>query len=74
MFPFLSRDSSISLGIDLVDHIIAYLSSGYVYGEEAVSDNPNESVLSQREKDVVAYLAGYVFSTFCRWIFGFWLC
>jgi len=66
MFPLLSRDAAFSVGMDMAVNIKAYLVAGFVDCQKDVSVFVESADLSKKEIDVVAYLGGYVFSTFSR--------
>ena len=55
------------LGFELANHVLGYLSGGSLDEKDSVVQFEYSSAdLSDKEKSIVFYLAGYVFSTFSR--------
>ena len=66
MFPLLSRASAYAVGLELTNHIMAFLSAGFTGNTDHCTVFFESFSLSEKEMDIVAYLSGYVFSTFSR--------
>ena len=57
---------SLLLGFELTNHVLGYLSGGSLEKDSVVQFKYSSADLSDKEKSIVSYLAGYVFSTFFR--------
>ena len=55
-------------GFDLANHIVAYVCHGYFHDENSGFETafPATADLTEKEKDIIGYLSGYVFGTFSR--------
>ena len=63
----LNKHASLLLGFELANHVLGYLSGGSLDEKDSVVQFKYSSAdLSDKEKSIVFYLAGYVFSTFSR--------
>ena len=63
----LNKSASLLLGFELANHVLGYLSGGSLDEKDSVVQFEYSSAdLSDKEKSIVFYLAGYVFSTFSR--------
>ena len=63
----LNKHASLLLGFELVNHVLGYLSDGSLEKDLVVQFEYSSAVLNDKEKSIVFYLAGYVFSTLsCR--------
>ena len=63
----LNKHASLLLGFELANHVLGYLSGGSLDEKDSVVQFEYSSAdLSDKEKSIVFYLAGYVFSTFSR--------
>ena len=58
--------SLLLLGFELANHVFGYLSGGSLEKDPVVQFKYSSADLSDKEKSIVFYLAGYVFSTFSR--------
>ena len=63
-------DASLFLGFAFAHHIVAFLSHGYFHrggsGFESTSPDISATDFSQKERDIICYLSGYVFGTLSR--------
>lgn len=50
MFPSFGRDASLSIGLELADHILAFLSAGYIADMELKNSVDIDFDLSPKEK------------------------
>ena len=57
----LNEYSSLLLGFEPVNHVLSYLSNGYLKKDSLVQFKYSFADLSDKEKSIVFYLAGYVF-------------
>ena len=57
---------SLLLGFELTNHVLGYLSGGSLEKDSVVQFKYSSADLSDKEKSIVSYLAGYFFSTFFR--------
>ena len=64
VFPLLSRASAYAVGLELTNHIMAFLSAGFTGNTDHCTVFFESFSLSEKEMGIVAYLSGYVFSTF----------
>ena len=62
----LNKHASLLLGFELANHVLGYLSGGSLEKDSVVQFKYSSADLSNKEKSIVFYLAGYVFSTFAR--------
>ena len=62
----LSKHASLLLGFELANHVLGYLSGGSLEKDSVVQFKYSSADLNDKEKSIVFYLAGYVFSTFSR--------
>ena len=62
----LNKHASLLLEFELVNHVLGYLSGGSLEKDSVVLFKYSSADLSHKEKSIVFYLAGYVFSTFSR--------
>ena len=63
----LNKHASLLLGFELANHVLGYLSGGSLDEKDSVVQFEYSSAdLSDKEKSIVFYLAGYVFSIFSR--------
>ena len=62
----LNKHASLLLGFELANHVLGYLSEGPLEKDSVVQFKYSLADLSDKEKSIVFYLAGYVFSIFSR--------
>ena len=62
----LNKHASLLLGFELANHVLGYLSGGSLEKDSVVQFKHSSAGLSDKEKSIVFYLAGYVFSAFAR--------
>ena len=62
----LNKHASLLLGFELANHVLGYLSGGSLEKDSVVQFKYSSADLSDKEKSIVFYLTGYVFSTFSR--------
>ena len=62
----LNKHASLLLGFELAKHVLGYLSGGSLEKDSVVQFKYSSADLSNKEKSIVFYLAGYAFSTFSR--------
>ena len=62
----LNKHASLLLGFELANHVLGYLSGGSLEKDSVVQFKYSSADLCNKEKAIVFYLAGYVFSTFFR--------
>ena len=62
----LNKHASLLLGFELANHVLGYLSRGSLEKDSVVQFKYSSADLSDKEKSIVFYLTGYVFSTFSR--------
>ena len=62
-FPRLSRRCSVLLGVEVANYIISHLTGNPNINK--IEDTPAKD-LNEKEKNIVTYLSGYVFSTLYR--------
>ena len=64
-FAGLSRHSSLLLGFEVANHVLAHL-TGSNFQDDILSFKQEQTVFSEKEKAIITYLSGYVISTFYR--------
>ena len=63
-FKNISRRSSVILGFEVANHVLAHLTGSTI--KETNVDFSVAANFSRKENNIINYLSGYVFSTFCR--------
>ena len=64
-FTGLSRHSSLLLGFEVANHVLAYLTGSKIHND-VVCFKHEETVFSEKENSIIYYLAGYVVGTLYR--------
>ena len=60
----LNKHASWLLGFELANHVLGYLSGGFLEKDSVAQFKYSSADLNDKEKSIVFYLAGYVFSIF----------
>ena len=60
----LNKHASLLLGIKLANHVLGYLSGEFLEKDSVAQFKYSSADLNDKEKSIVFYLAGYVFSIF----------
>ena len=60
----LKKHASMMLGFELTNHVLGYSSCGSLEKDSVVQFKYSSADLSIKEKSIMFYVAGYIFSTF----------
>ena len=64
VFKILSRRSSVILGFEVANHVLAHLAGSTV--KESTVDFTRQVSFTSKEENIIKYLSGYVFGTLYR--------